>query len=93
MDLWRQVEGLSGTMLETVRGKRFDVSAVTAHSVIIRGASSGREYPVPRSEIECASMLEIAPENLRPIDVRSHGCSEYHPAYVVAIIRAVHGIR
>lgn len=91
-NLWPRLKSLEGRTLRTVTGEgAFEVLRVADSTVRIRIRSSGREQGIPRREIEAADRLGLRGDALTPGRVRAEGASEYRPAYVAALLRALDG--
>jgi hypothetical protein len=91
-NLWQRLRALEGRTLRTVTGRGvFEVLRVADDAVHIRVRSSGREYGVRRREIEAGGALGLRGAALTPFRVRQASASEYRPAYVAALLRAVDG--
>jgi hypothetical protein len=89
-DPWQRVRPLEGrTLYTTARRAPFDMVSVTDDGIQIRVQSSGKRYSVPRREIEEALALGLKDDELRTAKVRREGASEFHPSYVVAILKAI----
>lgn len=88
-ELWARVRALEGRMLVTTAGKAFRIVAVGTDYVRIAPESSGKERPVHRSEIEGAVAMARAGREVSPVRLREAGVSEFNPAYVAAIVRAL----
>jgi len=89
---WDEVKNLEGKTLKTLdRGNKFEVHAVTNHSVIVKPLSTGKERLVPRSEIEGAyKELFSNKEITRTVIEAKH--SPRNPVYVAAILAELPGV-
>ena len=84
-EIWTRVRSLEGRTLLTSTGKPFLVVEVGSDYLRIAPESTGKGRPIKRSEIEGAAELK----DPTPTEVRAAGISEYNPAYVAAIVRAL----
>src|SRR5215211_6433646 len=90
--LWERVRELEGQTLPTVSGRTaFDIVSVGDHYVRVTPHSSGKPRLIRREEFERAEMLRLVRADVIPIQLRDAKISEFNPAYVAAIIRAVVG--
>src|SRR5687767_11139686 len=87
--LWERVRAFEGWTLPTVSGRAtFDITLVDDDYVRVVPKSSGKPRAIKREEFERAEALGLATADVKPIQLRRAGISEFNPAYVAAIIRA-----
>jgi hypothetical protein len=88
--LWERIQALEGQTLVTVSGRAtFDVASVDDGYVRVVPRKTGKTRPIPHREFELAASLGLLTAEVTPIQLRREGVSEFNPAYVAAIIRAV----
>jgi hypothetical protein len=87
---WRQVERLAGSTIPTTSGRaRFEVRRVDDRSVTVAPTSSGVERTIERHKVEAAYQLHLAGEEVSPSRLRAAGITEWHPAYIAGIVKAI----
>lgn len=87
--LWNEVQTLGGQTLWTVRGNGFDIASVSDDLVRIILHSSGRVCFIPKGAFDQAEAQGLDTSEVSPSLLRKAGVSEFQPAYIAAIIRAV----
>jgi hypothetical protein len=88
--LWERIRALEGQTQTTVSGRAvFDIVAVNDGCVRVVPRSTGKARCIDRREFEEAEGRGYASAVVAPSDLRQAGISEFNPAYVAAIIRAV----
>ena len=85
---WIDIQALEGQTVSTVTGVPLGVERVEERAVIVR-LQNGEARRIPREEVEAAAQLGLQGNDLRPTTVRAAGASDFNPAYVVALLRAV----
>ncbi len=89
---WDRVQALQGKTLQTVsRGATFKVEKVNNDHVWVMPCSSGKLRRIERWRFEEAERQGLVTPNVTPTEIRKKGISDFNPAYVAAIIRAVVG--
>lgn len=87
---WERVRAMKGQTLPTVTGRAvFDVEAADNDSIQVVPYSSGKPRTISSHEFDRAEILGLAVPSVTPIQLRTAGASEFNPAHVAAIIRAV----
>ena len=90
--IWERIRALEGRTLPTVSGRAaFDIASVGDDYVRVIPHSSGKPRLIRRQEFERAEMFRLARADVIPIPLRDAKISEFNPAYVATIIRAVVG--
>lgn len=93
MDIWPAIEGLKGKTLRTLdRNNPFDVVDVTDQTIVVCPHASGRERTIRRKEVEPAYQELRTRGVVERADIRERH-SEFKPAYVVAILASLPGVR
>jgi hypothetical protein len=89
-ELWRRINQLEpGTTLRTVTGQPFIFDRVAADIVHIRVGPNRRPRRLPRAMLEAANELGLRGDALIPSKIRAEGISEFDPAFVVGVLKAV----
>lgn len=87
---WERIRALEGQTLPTVSGRTaFDIAAVDDDEMRIVPRSSGKPRAIKRRVFERAEARGLSTVDVTPSQLREAGISEFNPAYVAAIIRAV----
>jgi hypothetical protein len=88
--LWARVAELQAKTITTTTGRaQFNVDRVTDTGIVITPHSTGLPRKIQRRELESAAGLGLTTDQLTPTRVRQAGASEFNPAYVAAILRAI----
>ena len=86
MDIWIEVEKLKGQTLRTLdQRKPFDIVDVSEKAIIVRPHKNEVERQISRVDIENAFRRLAAVGEITRSAIRAE-FSEYHPAYVAAIL-------
>jgi len=93
MQLAIELKKLQGKKLFTLYQKKtFEITQVTTNQIIIK-TSKESQRPIPLKEITLAwNHLERHKELTRS-EIRDLGYSEFNPAYVVAILASLPGVK
>ena len=92
-NIWGEIQKLSGTTVRTLnRRKPFDIISVTEQSIIILPRATGKERTIQRIVVENAYRRLVVTGSLTRSDIQKD-FSEYNPAYVVAILAELPGVR
>ncbi len=93
MDLIIELRNLQGKRLTTLyQNKPFEITQVTNNQIIIK-TSTESQRPIPLKEVTLAWNHLAKKKKLTRSEVRDLGYSELNPAYVVAIIASLPGVK
>jgi len=93
MNLIEELRKLQGKRLTTLyQNKPFEVTQVSNNQIIIK-TSKEAQRPIPLSEIARALNHLEKRKKLTRSEVKDLGYSEFNPAYVVAILASLPGVK
>ena len=88
---WQRVAALEGKRLWTVRNHPFTIESIDQEkgTITFYPESSGKRRHTERWRIEMAERLGFVRDDVTPIELRHAKVSEFNPAYLTAILRAI----
>ncbi len=93
MDLAVELRKLQGKRLSTLYQKKpFEIIQVSNNQIILK-TSTESQRPIPLKEIALAWKHLEKNKKLTRSEVRDLGYSEFNPAYVVAILASLPGVK
>jgi hypothetical protein len=93
MDLVVELRNLQGKHLTTLyQNKPFEITQISNNEVILK-TSTDAQRPIPLKEIARAWNHLKKKKRLTRSEVRDLGYSEFNPAYVVAILASLPGVK
>ena len=93
MDLIVELKKLQGKRLTTLyQNKPFEITQVSNNQIILK-TSKESQRPIPLKEITSAWNHLEKHKKLTRSQVRDLGYSEFNPAYVVAILASLPGVK
>lgn len=93
MDLAVELRKLQGKRLTTLyQNKPFEITQVSTNQIILK-TSKESQRPIPLKEIASAWKHLEKHKKLTRSQVRDLGYSEFNPAYVVAILASLPGVK
>lgn len=93
MDLTIELKKLQGKRLSTLyQNKPFEITQVTDKQIILK-TSTEAQRPIPFKEVASAWRHLAKYKKLTRSEIRNLGFSEFNPAYVVAILASLPGVK
>jgi hypothetical protein len=93
MDLTVELKKLQGKRLTTLyQNKPFEITQVSTDQIILK-TSTESQHPIPLKEIASAWNHLARKKKLTRSQVKDLGYSEVNPAYVVAILASLPGVK
>jgi len=93
MDLAVELKNLKGKRLTTLyQNKPFEITQVSNNQIILKTPTEAHR-PIPLKEIASAWSHLEKKKKLTRSEVRDLGYSEFNPAYVVAILASLPGVK
>ncbi len=93
MDLPAELKNLQGKRLTTLyQNKPFEITQISSNQIILK-TSTKTQHPIPLQEIERAWKYLQKYKKLSRSQVGNLGFSETNPAYVVAILANLPGVK
>ena len=93
MDLASELKKLQGKRLSTLyQNKPFEIKQVSTNQIILK-TSTESQRPIPMKELTLAWTHLEKHKELTRSQIRDLGYSEFNPAYVVAILASLPGVK